>query len=81
MDAKDVCQEAIAAPSHKEDLQVKKKLEIKKITLRNLDSEELTHIAGGTSTPNCSTTPDSGCGQTLATHSCVDGCTVTTITG
>lgn len=57
---------------------MKKKLEIKKVTLRNLDSDELAKVAGGgcgTSTQFCSTTADSGCGLTLVSKTtCVGSC-------
>ena len=58
---------------------LKKKLEIKKVTLRNLDSDELAQVAGGTacgtSTPYCSTTADTGCGLTLVSKTtCVGSC-------
>jgi hypothetical protein len=62
---------------------MKKKLEIKKITLRNLDSAELTNIAGGSvivwncaSQETCPTSPESGCGPTLSTQSCQAICTM-----
>jgi hypothetical protein len=63
---------------------VKKKLEIKKVTLRNLDSAELTNIAGGTvivfncaSAETCPTSAESGCGTTLVSKvSCLRVCAV-----
>ena len=52
----------------------KKKLEIKRVTLRNLDSAELTHIAGGASEDPCPT------GPTVCQPTCVTQATPACIT-